>query len=131
MKTHSYRENIIALFKFLKHHTPERIFSDLHHLQVIFDYKDFHILGFPEVFVASSQNKSDEIISAEFKQIDSVFQPSKHDKLMFQNKAIDRLWILRTLLYFTDYTLNSEAEAVINLEIETETNQIIYSRSDA
>ena len=41
---------------------------------------------------------------------------------MFQNKAIDRLWILRTLLYYTDYTLSSEAEAVINLEIETEKN---------
>lgn len=113
MKTHSYRENTIALFEFLKHHTPERIFSDLHHLQVIFDYKDFHIIAFPEVFVAASQNKYDEIISAEFKPIHSAFQPSKDDKLMFQNKAIDHLWILRTILYFTDYIpFNSEAEAV-------------------
>ena len=125
MKTHSYRENTIALFKFLKYHTPERIFSDLGY-QVIFDYKDFHVLAFPEVFVAASQNEWDEVISAKFKRIDSSFQPSKHDKLMFQNKAINRLWILRTMLYFTDYTpWNSETEAVRDFEVETETNRVI------
>ena len=32
---------------------------------------------------------------------------------MFQNKAIDRLWILQTMLYFTDYIpFDSEAEAI-------------------
>ena len=102
MKTHSYRENTVALFEFIKHNTPERIFCD-RHCQVIFDYENFHIIAFPDVFVAASQNEFDEIISAEFKQIDSAFQPSQHDKLMFQNKAVDRLFILRTMLYFTDY----------------------------
>ena len=120
MKTHSYRENIVALFEFIKHNTPKRIFSD-RHCQVIFDYEDFHVVAVPDVFVAASQNEFDEIISAEFKQIDSAFQPSQYDKLMFQNKAIDRLWILRTMLYFTDYVpFNNEAEAV-----DGETNSIL------
>ncbi len=120
MKTHSYRENTVALFKLLKHHAPEGIFSD-GQCQVVFDYKDFHIIAVLDVLVAASQNKSDEIISVEFKQIDSAFQPRKHDKLMFQNKAIDRLYILRTMLYFTDYIpFSSEAEAV-----NGETNPIL------
>ena len=120
MKIHFYNKKHNALFKFLKHHQPERIFSDRHY-QIIFDYKDFHIIAIPEVFIAASQNKYDEIISAEFKSVDSVFQPSTHEELIFQNKAIDRLWILRIMLYFTDYIpFDSEAEAIAE-----ETNPIL------
>ncbi len=121
----AYGENTVALFDFLKRHTPERIFSD-EHMQVIFDYGDFHIAAFPEDSVAASQNKSDETISAKFERVDSAFQPNEHDKLLFQDKSISRLWILRTLLYFTDHILyNSEAEALGDFEIKSKTDKAI------
>lgn len=122
MKTLSYEKNIIALFEFLKDHAPEGIYSD-HSCRIVFDYQDFHIIAIPDCFVAASQNPSDEMINAKFERIDSAFQPAKHDELIFQNKGINRLWILQTLLYFTDYVVfNSEAEALGNFEVKTETD---------
>jgi len=115
-----YEKNTVELFHYLKQHTPERIFSD-GHLYVVFDYKDFHISAMPEDFTAASQNDSDEAIRAKFERVDSIFQPRENEKLLFQRKAITRLWILRTLLYFTDHFLyNSEAEALGDFEIKSE-----------
>lgn len=125
MNTLAYGENTIALFELLKRQTPKRIYSD-EYMQVIFDYGNFHIAAFPESLEAASQNKSDEMINAKFERIDSAFQPNEHDKLLFQDKALSRLWILRTLLYFTDHVLyNSEAEALGDFEIKSETNKAI------
>jgi hypothetical protein len=125
MNVLAYGENIIALFELLKRQTPERIFSD-EHMQVVFDYGDFHITALPESLDAASQNEYDEMIYAKFERVDSTYQPNEHDKLLFQNKAISRLWILRTLLYFTDHVLyNSEAEALGDFEIKSETDNAI------
>ena len=121
----AYEENTITLFDFLKRHTPKRVFSD-EHMQVIFDYGDFHISAFPEDFVAASQNKSDEMINAKFERVDSTFRPNEQDKMLFQGKAISRLWILRTLLYFTDHILfNSEAEVLGDFEVKSDTDKAI------
>ena len=120
-----YKENTLALFDFLKRHPPERVFSD-EYMQIVFDYENFHIIAFPEDFAAASQNKSDEIINAKFERVDSVFQSTGDDKLLFQNKEISRLWILRTLLYFTDHIIySSEAEALGDFEIKSETDNAI------
>lgn len=125
MKAHTYGENIIELFRYLKRHTPKGIFSDEFYC-VVFDYGDFHINAMPEDFVAASQNDTDEAITAKFERVDSIFQPRKDEKLLFQGKAISRLWILRTLLYFTDHILfNSEAEALGDFEINSETDKAI------
>lgn len=125
MKTLFYKENTIALLQFLKSQMPKRIFSD-QHCQVIFDYTNFYIAAYPEVSVAASQNKGDEIINAKFEHINSAFQPNEYDKLLFHNNVINRLWILRTMLYFTDLTFfNSEAEAVGDFQIETKTDRIL------
>jgi len=125
MNTLNYGENTIELFHYLKQHTPERIFSDEHYC-VVFDYGDFHINAMPEDFVAASQNDSDEAIRAKFERIDSIFHPREDEKLLFQGKAISRLWILRALLYFTDHVLfNSEAEALGDFEINSETDKAI------
>lgn len=112
MKIFSYQEETLTLFKLLKSHTPDRIFSD-RICQVVFDYRDFHIVATLNIFKAASQNKRDEVILTEFKRIDSAFQSNEQDVLIFQNKAIARLWILRTILYFTDDApFDSEAEAL-------------------
>lgn len=109
----------------MKRHTPQRIFSDEYYC-VVFDYGDIHITVLPEDFVASSQNKFDEAIQAKFKRVDSTFQPREGEKILFQRKVIRRLWILRTLLYFTDHILyNSEEEALKDVEIKTETDKAI------
>lgn len=123
MKTLNYGENTLELFRYLKQHTPERIFSDEHYC-VVFDYGDFHVTATPEDFVAASQNDSDEAIQAKFERVDSTFQPRGGEKVLFQRKAINRLWILQTLLYFTDHVLfTSEAEALGDFKIESETDK--------
>ena len=123
MNTLNYGENTIELFHYLKQHTPERIFSDEHYC-VVFDYGGFHVTAMPEDFVAASQNDSDEAIRAKFERVDSTFQPREDEKVLFQRKAINRLWILRTLLYFTDHVLfNNEAEALGDFKIESETDK--------
>ena len=130
MKTFCYGENTIDLFKLLKLHTPDRIFSDGNY-QVIFDYIDFYIIANPEVYAAASQNKSDEVIKTRFQRIDSEYQPHEHDELIFQNRTVNSLWILRTMLYFTDHVVyNSETAALRNLEIQTETNLVIANLMD-
>lgn len=112
MKIFSYKEEALTLFKLLKSHTPNRIFSD-QICRVVFDYRDFHIVASLDIFKAASQNKWDEVILTEFKRIDSAFQSNQQDLLIFQNKAINRLWILRTILYFTDAVpFDSEAKAL-------------------
>ncbi len=101
MKIFSYKEEALTLFKLLKSHTPDRIFSD-EICRVVFDYQDFHIVASLDILKAASQNKWDEVIITEFKRIDSAFESNWQDLLIFQNKAIARLWILRTILYFTN-----------------------------
>ena len=102
MKTLAYEENTIELFRFLKRHMPERLFSD-EHLQVVFDYKDFQITAIREDFIVASQNNSDEIIRAKFERIDSAYQPNEYDKLLFQNNSINRLWTLQYFGQFLSY----------------------------
>lgn len=122
MKTLLYNEDTTAILQYLKSNTPERIYSDEFY-RVVFDYGDFHVTAMPEDFVANTQNDSDEAIAAKFERIESSFRPDNDDKLMFQNNSIDRLWILRTLLYFTDHILySSEEEALANFDIEIESD---------
>ena len=125
MKTLLYEKSIITLFKFLKHQTPKSVYSD-NYCNVMFAYKTFHILAFPEDFEAASQNRYDEIIRVNFEYINSAFQPKEQHQLLFQGKTISRLWILRTLLYFTDYVpYKSEAEALGDFQVKTGIDRVI------
>lgn len=125
MKTLLYEKSTITLFDFLKHQTPKSIYSD-GYSNVIFGYRTFHISALPEDFDAASQNKYDEIIRVKFEYINSAFQPKEYHQLLFQGKTISRLWILRTLLYFTDHVLfNSEAEALGNFQVKTKIDRVI------
>ena len=125
MKTLLYEKSTITLFYFLKHQTPKSIYSD-GYLNIIFGYRTFHINALPEYFDAASQNKYDEIIRAKFEYINSAFEPKEYHQLLFQGKTISRLWILRTLLYFTDHVLfNSEAEALGDFQVKTKIDRVI------
>lgn len=125
MKTFLYDETTIDLLGYLKDYAPEHIFSDEFY-SVVFDYGDFHINVVPEDFVAISQNKSDEAITAKFEKINGTYQKYQTEKLLFQGKKISRIWILRTLLYFTNYIhYNSEEEALGSFEINTETDKAL------
>ena len=125
MKTFSYAEDTVTLFKFLKHYPPDRIYTDKFD-RVIFDYRNFHFVAESDAFRGFSQDKDCEVLLADFKRINLVFQPSADYELMFQAKAIERLWILQTLLYFTDYIVfNSEAEALGDFEVKTKADEII------
>ncbi len=125
MKTFFYQENTIDLFKLLKHQTPQRIFSNQFD-RVVFDYVDFHVAASPDVFTAASQHEYDEVINADFQRINIAFQPNEDDLLLFENNAIKRLWILRTIIYFTDFTFfSSEAEALQGLDLTNKTDRVL------
>ena len=102
MKTFFYQGNTIDLFKLLLRQPPQSIFSD-EFIRVVFDYIDFHILVSPkDDDIPASQVEYDEAIKADFQYINSVYKPHEQDLLLFENNTIDRLWILQTMLYFTD-----------------------------
>ena len=124
MKTLAYDEDTLDLLNSLKRQTPKRITSDEY--SVSFDYGDFHIVASPEDFEAASQNDFDEVIRVKFERVDSSLQLGELEKVLFQNTAIDRIWILRTVLYFTNHeTYNSEEEALGDFQIESETDEIL------
>ena len=112
MKTFSYDRDTVAVFEFLKDNLPHRIYTNKFE-RVVFDYGNFHFIAEPDAFRGVSQDEGCEVLLADFKRIDSMFQPSIHDELMFKDKAIARIWILRTLLYFTeDAPFDRKAEAL-------------------
>lgn len=125
MQTFLYDENTLELLKHLLRQPPKRIFSD-EFMEVVFDYGNFHIIAFPEDFAAASQNDTDEAIRIKFTRLDSVFVPRENERVLFENALINRLWILRTLLYFTDHvTYESKEQAIAGLLNETETDKKI------
>ena len=125
MKTFAYAEDTVAFFKFLKRYPPNRIYSDKF-CQVIFGYRDFYFVAETDSGVAVSQDGGGEVLFTEFKRIDSIFEPSTNHELIFQSQAIDRLWIIRTLLYYTDYVIfDSEAEAIGDFKIKTKADEVI------
>lgn len=125
MKIFSYAEDTVTIFRFFKHHPPVRIYTDKF-CQVIFDYGHFHFVAEPDAFRGVSQDRGCEVLLAGFKRIDAVFQHSANYELIFQVKAIDRLWIFQTLLHFTDYIIfDREAEALEDFEVKTKPDEII------
>lgn len=125
MKTLLYEKNTLKLFKKLLNNPPIRIYSDEFY-HVGFDYGESHILATPEDFVANSQNESDEAIAIKFVEENSAYVVSKDEKLIFKNAPITRLWIMRTLLYFTDHvTYKNKEEAIANMSEEEKNDEIL------
>jgi hypothetical protein len=116
MQTFLYDEKIIELFRRLKSQPPERIFSEefLPSYHVGFDYGERHIVATPKDFLAASQNGDDEAITIEFAEVNSPYKIHESERVILESPVISRVFILRTLLYFSDeikYKNNDETLA--------------------
>ena len=75
---------------------------------------------------AASQNKNDLARRVELTQIDNRFKPDKYEQTMYEGVWISRIWIVRTLLYFTDHIIfETPEQAISGLPNETETDKAI------
>ena len=126
MKKFLYDDKTIELFKKLENHPPQKILSDEFY-QVGFDYGDNHILATPKDFIANSQNKGDEAIIIEFVEYNSPYKIHESERVMFENPSISRVFILRTLLYFTNHiTYRNKVEAVSKMSAEEKADEVFY-----
>ena len=102
MQTISYDRGTLTILGQLKSSAPHRIFLEDSYC-LTFDYGSFHVVARPVPITARTQNDSNEAIIVQFERIESAFQSTDGDNILYEGKSIDRLWILRTFLYFTDY----------------------------
>ncbi len=125
MKKFLYEKNTLELFEKLLTIPPKRIFSDEFY-HVGFDYGESHILATPEDFAANTQNESDEAIAIKFVEDNSEYTADENEKLIFENTTITRIWIMRTLLYFTDHiTYKNKEETLSNMTEEEKNDEIL------
>lgn len=110
----AYGKSEFEIFEFLITNPPFRIITD--GFKMVFDYQSFYILALPSDHDAASQNKYDEAINASFTRYSSRYQEGNSDKTLYVNKSIAKIWLVRTILYFTDNELlTSEEEATAGL----------------
>lgn len=97
-----YDDDQIELIRALKN----RQFSHIYHddaYQFTFDFSTEHITAWPGENSAATQNQYDEAITVSFKLNSEPYHPSQHDRCLFSNSVIDKIWIARTVLYFTAF----------------------------
>ncbi len=125
MKTLLYDKETLDLFKTLLHVAPMRIFSDEFY-HVAFDYGNQYILATPDDLVAATQNNSDEAITVKFVKHKAEYVEDADESLIFEHQSITRLWVMRTLLYFTDHkTFENEEEALTSMNMKDNPDQIL------
>jgi len=92
----------------------------------VFEFSDDHVTACPTDHVAATQNKSDEAIMVRFELKSGEYASTEHDKCLFSDSTIDRIWVAQTVLYFTDFTpYESEEDAVRDIPDTTPTDRKI------
>ena len=121
-----YTPDTLDLFRIIKEQIPNEVLFDF--VEVVFVFDKFHILALPDSLEADSQNKFDEAIPLIFSMQESAHVPSGKMSLLCKNLSIEKIWIMRTLLYFTDYTeFQSKDEALAGYPIpENDLQRDIY-----
>ena len=112
MRKYIYKETDIKLIRHLKNIRPLKIWYNF--TFYVFDYGNYHLILECVDKVAKSQNKFDEAIIAELTQRNEKYVPDEHSKLICENKSIDNIYIVRTLLYFSDFRYFSKPEKIAN-----------------
>jgi hypothetical protein len=79
----------------------------------VFAFPNDHVTAYPTDHVAATQNKSDEAIMVRFESKAGAYDPAEHDKCLFSDSTIDRIWVARTVLYFTGFTPYESGEDAI------------------
>lgn len=125
MRLITYNDDDLTLMRSMKRRSLSRVFHDGAY-QLVFDFSTDRVLAFPISLDAATQNKSDEAITVHFESKSGAYSPSKHDICLFANSVIDRIWIARTVLYFTDCTpFKSEEDAIRGIEDSTPIGRIL------
>jgi len=112
MKQYIYEDKEIGLIQHLLNNQPKKIWWDF--VCYIFDYGNYHLSLDCIDKKADTQNDFDEAIIAELNRIDKPFKPTEHTKLVCENKNIDKVYIVRTLLYFSNFQNYSETKKLVN-----------------
>ncbi|MDE3743887.1 hypothetical protein [Maribacter polysaccharolyticus] len=84
----------------LKNSEPKRIWTEF--IKVIFEYEEYYVELECVPEIASSQNKTDEAMTVKVREFKNSYLPSKNAKVIVENKPINDIKSVRTLLYFTD-----------------------------
>lgn len=125
MKKILYDDQTIEIFKILKSNSPKRMLSD-EFMQVAFDYGNFYFIASPEDFIAASQNTNDEAIIVKFEKHNEAYKIHESEKVLFENPKISNIYILRTLLYFSDHiNYKDRDEAISVMTKEEKENEIL------
>ncbi len=102
-----------------------RTFSRIVHdgaCQFVFDFSADRVVALPTDLAAATQNTRDEAITVRFESKSGTYDPSEQDNCLFSDSVIDRIWIARTVLYFTDFTpFRTEEEAMRGIPDSTPT----------
>src|SRR5688572_9819879 len=97
-----YTSEALDLFKIIKEQMLKEILFDF--VEIVFVFDKFHILALTDSLEADSQNKFDEAIPLVFSMQESPYSASCKMTLICENPSIEKIWVMRSLLYFTDFT---------------------------
>lgn len=122
-----YSKSELDLLSSLKNSTPGRVWGD-GIIRCIFDYGDYHIYAMPDSLEAvAPHDKGAEAIQVNFERIDEGYEPEPpgsdrgEDELLLKDSKIERIWLLRTVLSFTDYqSFDSPEEALESTDVVSE-----------
>lgn len=127
MKEYIYREQEIELIHHLLNNVPNKIWYNF--VFYVFDYGSYHLILKCIDKEAKSQNKYDEALIAELSREDKEFVPTGDLTLICENKAIDKIYIVRTFLYFSTYRNFNKSEIFFK-RIEHKIKSIIKGGKD-
>lgn len=104
MKKYLYKTKELEYLKFIKNNKFKEIFWN--YVCFVIDYWDFYFKFSCESLVADSQNRFDEAIITQIEKINWKYIVEKDFVSVYKNQVVDKLYVLRTFLYFTDYEEN-------------------------
>ena len=115
MKEFLYTAETLELFRTMIRQKPKEVICD--NVEAAFIFDTYHILAQLISLEADSQNKSDESITLVFSRRNSAYVSNGSVTSLVKNKSIEKIWIMRTLLYFTDFkAFETKGEAVAGLD---------------
>ena len=127
MKQYIYKDKEIEIVRHLLNNQPKKIWWDF--VRYVFDYGNYHFILESVPMPAATQNKYDEAIIAELSRVDKPFEPSENIELVCENKNIDKIYIVRTFLYFTTLQNYSKLRVLFN-RIRHKLKSIIKGKND-
>ncbi|SDY05674.1 hypothetical protein SAMN05444411_1169 [Lutibacter oricola] len=112
MKEYLFDEQEKEFIQHLLNNKPKKIWYD--YICYTFDYGDYYLTLSCIDKKANSQNDSDEALIAKLTRENIEFVPYENSKLVCKKKRIDRISIVRTFLYFSNFRVFSRTHRLIN-----------------